>query len=68
MHWEEFPEGKPRFLERYNATVPAARMAVEDEVRLLVAFLADPARSDYIAGQTIYLDGSRFGKDWSRHL
>jgi NAD(P)-dependent dehydrogenase (short-subunit alcohol dehydrogenase family) len=54
-----FRSQAPRFLERYNATVPAARMAVEDEVGALVAFLADPARSDYVAGQTIYLDGGK---------
>lgn len=47
------------FLQRYNATVPKRRMAFEDEVGSLVAFLADPMKSEYIVGQTIYLDGGK---------
>ena len=47
------------FLNRYNATLPGGRMAREKEVADLVAFLADSERSDYLAGQTIYLDGGK---------
>jgi NAD(P)-dependent dehydrogenase (short-subunit alcohol dehydrogenase family) len=54
-----FRDQPGKFLDRYNASVPAGRMAVEDEVGNLAAFLADPRKSAYVSGQTIYLEGGK---------
>ena len=46
----------PLFVERYNTRTPLNRMAVEDDFRGVVTFLAGDM-SSYITGQNIYVDG-----------
>ncbi|MES3032816.1 MAG: SDR family oxidoreductase [Gemmatimonadota bacterium] len=49
--------GQPaQFVERYEARTPLARMAVEDDFRGVIAFLASDL-SAYVTGQNIAVDG-----------
>lgn len=45
-----------RFLSRYNAKVPLQRMATEEDVKGAIAYLASEL-SNYMTGQSLYLDG-----------
>ncbi|HOR28862.1 MAG TPA: SDR family oxidoreductase [Candidatus Sumerlaeota bacterium] len=46
----------PQFLGRYNQKVPLGRMALPDDIKGVVVFLASPA-SAYITGENILMDG-----------
>lgn len=46
----------PKFIERYEARTPLKRMAVEDDFRGVIAFLASDL-SSYVTGQNIAVDG-----------
>ena len=44
------------FLEKYNANVPLARMATEEDVKGAIAYLSSDL-SNYMTGQSLFLDG-----------
>lgn len=46
----------PNFVERYNSKTPLQRMAVEDDFRGAIAFLASDL-SNYVTGQILEVDG-----------
>ena len=49
--------GQPEsFLEKYNAKVPLARMATEEDIKGAIAYLSS-ALSSYMTGQSLFLDG-----------
>lgn len=49
--------GQPAsFMEKYNAKVPLARMATEEDVKGAIAYLSS-ALSNYMTGQSLFLDG-----------
>jgi 2-deoxy-D-gluconate 3-dehydrogenase len=50
----------PRINERLTRDIPARRRGRPEEVGPLVVYLASPA-SDYMTGQTVFLDGGRSG-------
>jgi NAD(P)-dependent dehydrogenase (short-subunit alcohol dehydrogenase family) len=51
-----FANQPERFLQNYNAKVPAGRMAGHDDIKGLMVFLASDA-SAYINGENILMDG-----------
>lgn len=51
-----FRNQDPKFVERYNSKTPLQRMAVEDDFRGVIAFLASDL-SNYVTGQTLEVDG-----------
>lgn len=51
-----FRNQDPKFVERYNARTPLKRMALEDDFRGVIAFLASDL-SSYVTGQNIAVDG-----------
>jgi 2-deoxy-D-gluconate 3-dehydrogenase len=48
----------PRTRERFLGKIPARRIGEPEEIGPLVVYLASPA-SDYMTGQTLYLDGGQ---------
>jgi len=48
----------PRIRERFLAKVPVRRIGEPEEIGPVVVYLASPA-SDYMTGQTLYLDGGQ---------
>jgi NAD(P)-dependent dehydrogenase (short-subunit alcohol dehydrogenase family) len=48
--------GRPVALDAINRRIPMGRTGLVREVGLLALYLASPA-SDYMTGQTIFLDG-----------
>jgi NAD(P)-dependent dehydrogenase (short-subunit alcohol dehydrogenase family) len=49
--------GQPKsFMERYAARTPMGRMAIEEDIKGAVAFLASDL-SGYVTGQNIVVDG-----------
>ncbi|MCQ8877368.1 SDR family oxidoreductase [Pseudoalteromonas shioyasakiensis] len=49
--------GQPdTFVEKYNANVPLARMATEEDVKGAIAYLSSDL-SSYMTGQSLFLDG-----------
>lgn len=49
--------GQPEsFLKKYNAKVPLARMATEEDVKGAIAYLSSEL-SNYMTGQSLFLDG-----------
>jgi len=53
--------GDPKLMEQVLRDIPMGRIGELREVALLALFLASPA-SDYLTGQTIYLDGGLLAK------
>jgi NAD(P)-dependent dehydrogenase (short-subunit alcohol dehydrogenase family) len=47
--------------------VPMARFATPDEVAQAIAFLADPARSGFVSGHALSVDGAWYADgSWER--
>ena len=55
-------EESPDKFEKKLDTIPLGRAATSEDIAAAVAFLAGPA-SDYITGQTIFVDGGRMVSD-----
>ena len=56
--WNENFFSDANYRRRWQATVPMARLATNDDVAATVLFLASE-ESNYITGQTIYVDGGK---------
>jgi gluconate 5-dehydrogenase len=56
--WNDQFFSDPEFRSRWEKTVPAGRMATNEDVAVAVLFFASPA-AGYITGQTLYVDGGK---------
>jgi NAD(P)-dependent dehydrogenase (short-subunit alcohol dehydrogenase family) len=50
------PDHNPRFVQNYNKKVMIGRLAVHDDIKGVVVFLASQA-SSYVTGENILMDG-----------
>ena len=56
--WNDQFFSDPDYLARWEKTVPAGRMATNEDVSQAVLFFASPA-AGYITGQTLFVDGGK---------